>query len=973
MGTPTAALAVRNPEKLPADDLAVLAGVALTHERVGHTEQGLWHHKGMQLPAYIQHIANDLIQQKAMTESRAIATAVSRCKVWCAGGDNVKADTKAKACAAVAEWEALKVKSRSENALHKDTKAAGVAFAVGPKGYTHGWIKVGGFVKTPEGHKGKVIGKPGDGQVHVEHGGEVTSYHEDALQPHVPPADLIEHMDMHEANKNARQIQTLQDQIHRAELIANDPQVDESEHEFQRKRLVKMRQRLAKLISTKAATVTRGSGGWAVQAKPAEGFNPSLHPRKPKGPGGGQFAPGGGGGSTPTNENPVQNGMSGKQVSDLQARLNALGANLKVDGKFGPKTEAAVREFQRTHKDAQGRPLKVDGLVGPLTTGALRMKPGAKPKAPRKPPRVGSPTSPKNAAAVPALVTVPGVDLLAAGTWELSSGRQTFTRKDITDAIEASKCPAVGNPVIKLGHLDPRFNDTQAADAGEMDGQPAIGQVTNLRADESGSKLVGDLSGMPGWLAQISASAFPRRSVEGSYGFRCQIGHTHPFVLTGLALLGVTAPGVGVLNSLPDVASLYGVHDPVAAAQERPWQFTVEEGDGVMAITEEDVRRAYYATGAPADWWITELQMQPAQLIVAGSDGKVYRVNYQIEGPDTISFGQPEPLESYAQVAAARGTGPSVTFASAGDSRSVVDDEDDEDEGTDDDVTAAGTNGWVQRDGEWVYDPDGDGDDDSTAEGDTDNSHFGTDGKLKPGITIPPKPKTASDGGATPAPASQGAVHEPMTGTHAHPHPAYGSQGGDQTHGHSHSHKGDNNHAHAHAGAGRNREGGSDVELTDEQINSLRDSLGVGPDEELDGDKLVSAAAALKSSKTVRGGKGSLPPGVIAIEQEVWDAVNRKVEASERFRAKVLRDERDEVIDAAVRAGKFSASRVSHWVRLWDADPDGTREIIGSLTKNVVPVEDKGGPGGSLDDDAYESEFASLYPPGTPGFSRTGK
>ena len=24
-----------------------------THEKVGHTGQGLWHHKGMQLPAYL--------------------------------------------------------------------------------------------------------------------------------------------------------------------------------------------------------------------------------------------------------------------------------------------------------------------------------------------------------------------------------------------------------------------------------------------------------------------------------------------------------------------------------------------------------------------------------------------------------------------------------------------------------------------------------------------------------------------------------------------------------------------------------------------------------------------------------------------------------------------------------------------------------------------------------------------------------
>ena len=46
-----------------------------------------------------------------MDMSRAIATAISRCKVWAAGGDGVKPDTQAKAAKAIAEWEALKAKS----------------------------------------------------------------------------------------------------------------------------------------------------------------------------------------------------------------------------------------------------------------------------------------------------------------------------------------------------------------------------------------------------------------------------------------------------------------------------------------------------------------------------------------------------------------------------------------------------------------------------------------------------------------------------------------------------------------------------------------------------------------------------------------------------------------------------------------------------------------------------------------------
>ena len=41
--------------------------------------------------------------------------------------------------------------------------------------------------------------------------------------------------------------------------------------------------------------------------------------------------------------------------------------------------------------------------------------------------------------------------------------------------------------------------------------------------------------------------------------------------------------------------------------------------------------------------------------------------------------------------------------------------------------------------------------------------------------------------------------HAPMTGTHAHSHPAYGSQGDDGNHAHDHAHDGDASHNHSHA------------------------------------------------------------------------------------------------------------------------------------------------------------------------------
>lgn len=57
---------------------------------------------------------------------------------------------------------------------------------------------------------------------------------------------------------------------------------------------------------------------------------------------------------------------------------------------------------------------------------------------------------------------------------------------------------------------------------------------------------------------------------------------------------------------------------------------------------------------------------------------------------------------------------------------------------------AADNNGWVQRDGKWVFDPEGDGDDDSSPETDTDHDYWAPDGtQLKP---IPPNPATGKGG-----------------------------------------------------------------------------------------------------------------------------------------------------------------------------------------------------------------------------------
>jgi len=442
-----------------------------------------------------------------------------------------------------------------------------------------------------------------------------------------------------------------------------------------------------------------------------------------------------------------------------------------------------------------------------------------------------------------------------------------------------------------------------------------------------------------------------------------------------------------------------------------------------MAVTEEDVRRAYYANaGAPQSWWITELQLDPSQLVVSDGDGRIYLVPFTVDADD-VAFGEPAELVSYDAVAATRGSGTVWLYASAAESRAVT-------------VEAAWDGGAAVRNlgddpsasqiraafalpgatksdsslphhnvsasGE-VGGPNADGC--SAAIGALNGARGGLKG-VSPdaaraaynhlaahlrdlGQTPPPFTAAAGDPGDVnetfTADQDEGGEededwepdvitvdaagnHAPASVTHTHPHPAYGAQSGDQSHEHEHTHEGDNEHAHEHqpAAAGTNQEGGSDVQFTDEHIASLRESLGLGETDQMDDPgALVEAVAkvARRAAQFAAATGRKLPEGVIAVEREAWDALQVKVRRGEEFRERQLIKERDGVIEAAVAAGKFTAARRDHWKRLWDADPEGTRVVLAGLQRNVVPINDVGIVGDS-EDELLEEEYKRLFPPG---------
>lgn len=273
----------------------------------------------------------------------------------------------------------------------------------------------------------------------------------------------------------------------------------------------------------------------------------------------------------------------------------------------------------------------------------------------------------------PALVTVPDIELMEVGEdWLCSTGVFTITMEDLQSAIASQADPFVRTPIIKLGHTDPRF-----------DGAPSLGRIENLHLSENKQTLLGDLVGIPRWLAECMASAFPRRSIEGHFAMTLRSGNEWPFVLEAVALLGDAYPAIGCLE---DVKMLFGGEPPVLIpVDENDHILSRQDGGPEVFVRPEDAR--YIAAGRPAVnltimadasiddvvnafyngpsadpefywWWIREVRVDPMELIVDDDAGHLFRIPYTLksskDGIDAVTFGEAQEVRvQYVDVIAA--------------------------------------------------------------------------------------------------------------------------------------------------------------------------------------------------------------------------------------------------------------------------------------------------------------------------------
>lgn len=289
-----------------------------------------WVDRAGGLPSYIERIAKHIHYEGGKSISNAIAAAVNTVKRWCAGGSvtkkgastaNVTAKTKALACKAVAQWEAKKARSKTEESVWDVIER----------------LELQGERLSVE--EERAVGRRAAAQA-VEAA---------AVLEVLLPSEEIEEANI--ADAMGRAFNVILDP-HAERLLVESDCVVENVDEVRRALLecfvadYQIAQTFgydpARAIEEAADQRAKGRGGQPVKDREFE----RKHPRAAKGrTGGGKW---------------IQKGDSGKEVQRLQRRVG-----VKPDGEFGPKTEAAVRRYQREHD------LKVDGVVGPQTKDKL--------------------------------------------------------------------------------------------------------------------------------------------------------------------------------------------------------------------------------------------------------------------------------------------------------------------------------------------------------------------------------------------------------------------------------------------------------------------------------------------------------------------------------------------------------------------------------------------------------------------------
>lgn len=163
----------------------------------------------------------------------------------------------------------------------------------------------------------------------------------------------------------------------------------------------------------------------------------------------------------------------------------------------------------------------------------------------------------------------------------------------------------------------------------------------------------------------------------------------------------------------------------------------------------------------------------------------------------------------------------------------------------------------------------------------------------------------------------------------------------------------------ASAAGDHSQEGDAAVDFTDEQLTTLRQSVGVGEDADA-GTILAALTEALEERADDGTAAQTEPEGVVRLDQATYDELVNNARAGREARDEQHRDRRERLVDEAVRDGRIPPARREAWLAQLAADA-GASEVLASLAKGTIPV---GEPYGHDQQETNEDDatYFALFP-----------
>lgn len=147
--------------------------------------------------------------------------------------------------------------------------------------------------------------------------------------------------------------------------------------------------------------------------------------------------------------------------------------------------------------------------------------------------------------------------------------------------------------------------------------------------------------------------------------------------------------------------------------------------------------------------------------------------------------------------------------------------------------------------------------------------------------------------------------------------------------------------------------------FTPEQLTTMRQELGLA--ETADEATIVAALSEALAEQPEAPAAPTVPEGMSLVDNTVLDQLRAGAEDGRQAREQQRVEARNAAIQAAVESGRIAPASREHFAQLYDADPEGTGELLANLAPGLVPVNEIGHSGDLQPKAAGDATYDSLF------------